>query len=219
MTQRYLPLLLCLTLLGVEVASANDPASREREMLRRAQRQMQDVQAQLATLQQDKAKLEQEHAQATRNAASNRDRLRREQRALSTEKAAHESTRAQLEQGARELASQRERLAATQTTLGETQAALADREAKLARAEAEIRQLQTLKTRQEREITLCEGKNVTLYQTGRELMTRFEQKTCGEILAHKEPFFGFKRVEIENLLEEYRDKLDEQRLIKPPGGG
>ncbi len=48
-------------------------------------------------------------------------------------------------------------------------------------------------------------------------MTRFEQKTCGEILAQKEPFTGLKRVEVENLLEEYRDKLDEQKLIKPPG--
>jgi hypothetical protein len=49
-------------------------------------------------------------------------------------------------------------------------------------------------------------------------MTRFEQKSCNEILVQKEPLFGLKRVEIENLLEEYRDKLDEQKLIKAPGG-
>lgn len=63
-----------------------------------------------------------------------------------------------------------------------------------------------------------EGKNLKLYQTGRELMTRFEQKSYGEILAQKELFTGLKRVEIENLQEEYRNKLDEQKLIKPPGG-
>lgn len=219
MIQRYLPLLICLLLLGVELASANPPNSREREMLRRAQRQMQDLQSQLASLQQDKAKLAQEQAQTTREVASTRDRLRRAQHALTTEKAAHETTRAELEQSGKELAALRERLTATAATLSDTRAALAASEAKLARAEANIRELQALKTRQEREIALCEDKNMKLYQTGRELMTRFEQKTCGEILAQKEPFLGLKRVEIENLLEEYRDKLDADRLIKPPGGG
>jgi hypothetical protein len=42
-------------------------------------------------------------------------------------------------------------------------------------------------------------------------MDRFEHKTCGERLAEKEPFTGFKKVETENLLEEYRDKLDDQK--------
>jgi hypothetical protein len=123
-----------------------------------------------------------------------------------------------MEQVKQNLAGVRERLEQTAGRLTETQQTLAQTQRTLATTEADKRNLEGIKARNEREIALCEGKNLKLFQTGRELMVRFEKKTCGEVMAQGEPFTGLKRVEIENLLEEYRDKLDEQKLIKPPGG-
>jgi len=82
----------------------------------------------------------------------------------------------------------------------------------------EKQNLEAIKVRNERDMASCERRNLALYEVGRSLMDRFEHKTCGETLAQKEPFTGLKKVETENLLEEYRDKLDDQKLIKPPGG-
>ncbi len=40
---------------------------------------------------------------------------------------------------------------------------------------------------------------------------------CGDALKQKEPFVGFRQVEIENLLEEYRDRLDAEKITRAPG--
>jgi len=139
-------------------------------------------------------------------------------RNLAEEKQQAAQLQKDLETHKQDLATTQTRLTDTEAKLAETAKNLAQTRQTLAQTEADKRQLEGVKSRQEREIASCETKNLKLYQTGRDLMTRFEQKSCNEIMAQKEPLFGLKRVEIENLLEEYRDKLDEQKLIKPPGG-
>lgn len=61
-------------------------------------------------------------------------------------------------------------------------------------------------------LEVCETKNKTLYQYHVELINRAQSRGSLAIFAEKEPVFGFKRVQIENLLEEYRDKVDEQKI-------
>jgi hypothetical protein len=39
-----------------------------------------------------------------------------------------------------------------------------------------------------------------------------------DVLAREEPFTGVKNVEVFNVVQEYRDKLDAQRVIPPAGG-
>ncbi len=203
---------------GSAFAASDKKASREKEAMRRAQMQLQQVQGQIATLEQEKAALGIERDQARKEAKAAQAKLRKLDKRLSEEKAHGEQLAKDLEAVKQDLAATQTRLADTETKLAETAKNLGQTQQTLARSEADKRQLEGVKARQEREIASCEGKNLQLYQTGRALMTRFEQKTCGEILAQKEPFTGLKRVEVENLLEEYRDKLDEQKLIKPPGG-
>lgn len=199
-------------------ADADKKAGREREAMRRAQMQLQQVQGQVSSLEQEKAQLGKERDQARKDAKAAHGRLRKSERSLAEEKARGEQMAKELEGARQDLAATRARLNDTEGKLADTAKTLLQTQQTLARTEADKRGLEGVKVRQEKEIALCEGKNLKLYQTGRELMTRFEQKTCNEILAQKEPFFGLKRVEVENLLEEYRDKLDEQKLIKPPGG-
>lgn len=213
--------LLACALLGLNaLAWASDPAraSRERELLRRAQQQLQQTQAQLGALQAENGKLAQALAEAERARDAARGRLGRVERDLRLEKQQREAVQKEIETVRQEaaqlrsqLAQERERLAALQATLGDTQG-------KLRATAAEKDTLERTRTRLERELAASEERNRELYKLGRELMVRFENKTCGEILWEKEPFTGLRRVQTENLLEYYRDRLDEQLLIKPPGG-
>lgn len=214
-----IPLLIfALLVTGPAAAASDKKANREREMLRRAQMQLQQVQGQIGTLEQEKAKLTQDLDAAAKAAKSAEGRAARLNRELKGERQQREALAKEIEQVKRDLAGARERLEQTSGRLTETQQSLVQTQRTLAATEADKRNLEGIKTRNEREIALCEDKNLKLYQTGRELMVRFEKKSCGEVMAQGEPFTGLKRVEVENLLEEYRDKLDEQKLIKPPGG-
>jgi chromosome segregation ATPase len=213
----FLALAIAVMLWGPVWANAENKASREREALRRAQMQLQQIHGQVSTLAQEKAVLGKELEQSRKQAKTAQGKLRKAERGFADEKARGEQLAKEMEALKQDLASTRSRLTDTEGKLAETTKTLSQTQQNLARTEADKRGLEGVKLRQEKEISACEGKNLKLYQTGRELMTRFEQKTCGEILAQKEPFTGLKRVEVENLLEEYRDKLDEQKLIKPPG--
>jgi hypothetical protein len=44
------------------------------------------------------------------------------------------------------------------------------------------------------------------------MMAKYRDKTCQDALAQAEPFTGLKRVEVENLLETWRDRADQARL-------
>ena len=213
----FLPLLL-LALLAGPAAASDKKANREREALRRVQVELQQAQGRVSSLEQEKAKLGQDLEAAGKARKSAEGRAARLNRELKAEQQQREALAKELEQVKQDLAASGQQLAETRKTLNDTGARLAQTSDELRRAQADKANLESIKTRNEREIVSCEDKNLKLYQTGRELMVRFEQKSCGEILAQKEPFTGLKRVEIENLLEEYRDKLDEQKRVKPPGG-
>lgn len=214
----FLALAIATMLWGPVWAASDKKQNREREALRRAQMQLQQVQGQVSALEQEKAALGKERDQVRKEVQAVRGKLRKSERDLAEEKTRGEQLAKELEGTKQDLSATKTRLADTEGKLADTAKALFQTQQTLARTEVDKRALEILKVRQEKDIAACEGKNLRLYQTGRELMTRFEQKACGEIMAQKEPFTGLKRVEVENLLEEYRDKLDEQKLIKPPGG-
>jgi chromosome segregation ATPase len=195
---------------GSVLADSDRKASREREAMRRAQQQVQQMQGQLSTLGEEKDKLTQDLDKATNDLKSTKAHNAQVGRKL----AAEQQKREELE---KELAATKETLDKTQASLTETTRNLDDTRLKLATTEAQKKELETIKAFRERQISACEDKNKSMYQIGRDLMVRYEQKHCGEVFAEKEPFTGLKRVEMENMMEGYRDKLDEQRVIKAPG--
>ena len=218
MSNRWMLFMIALSCAGAASAASDRKASREREMLRRAQMQLQQTQSKLGDVEQEKAKLARELEQA----AKAQEAAREESAAIGLElQRAKEQGRAagqELEGVKQNLATTREQLADTRRQLGETKKTLADTQGALERTQGEARGLEAVKTRRERELALCEDKNRKLYQLGRELMVLYERKGVDGVLAQREPFTGLRQVEVENLMEEYRDKLDEQKLIKPPGG-
>jgi hypothetical protein len=57
-----------------------------------------------------------------------------------------------------------------------------------------------------------ETKNQKLYDYNVELMHIYAAKSCSDSLLQREPFTGIKQVEIENILEDYSYKLDQQKV-------
>lgn len=58
----------------------------------------------------------------------------------------------------------------------------------------------------------CRADNAALYLLGVDLLSKYEQKGLGEILATREPFIQTARVTLENTKAQYQDKLDAARL-------
>ncbi|WP_235001275.1 DNA repair protein [Nitrosovibrio sp. Nv4] len=59
---------------------------------------------------------------------------------------------------------------------------------------------------------LCEANNGELYRIGRELVDWYADKGPLSAILEAEPFTRMKSVEMENLLESYREKLEVQHL-------
>lgn len=67
----------------------------------------------------------------------------------------------------------------------------------------------------ERQLADLRAKNTALYRLGKEILTRYEKVGLGQQFLAREPFVGRTRVELENLIQEFDDKLAEHRAVKP----
>jgi chromosome segregation ATPase len=75
----------------------------------------------------------------------------------------------------------------------------------------------------ERELETCAERNVALYSINGEILDRLENQGFWSSLGKAEPFTKLKRVEIENLVDDYRGRAEDQRVEAPdaaksPGG-
>jgi chromosome segregation ATPase len=98
--------------------------------------------------------------------------------------------------------------------------------ARLAKVEAETqaleqKQRETFRTLQEREKELralnlkydqAAEHNARLCVIGNELIRKYESKGVVKTLLTKEPFTQIKKVELEKLAQDYKDKIDQQKL-------
>jgi chromosome segregation ATPase len=66
----------------------------------------------------------------------------------------------------------------------------------------------------QRKVSDRESKNRELFKLANEILTRYEKFSLGEALAAREPFTGLTRVKLENLVQDYQDKLSQQQLTK-----
>lgn len=199
------------TLVGTS-AWGQDKASREREALKRAQQQVQQIRQEKAGLEEKLGGFEQEKdklagqlsgAQArAKSAASKSQQLQTELDAATRDKQALETQKTDLERQLAELTTKHTELVAKQTA-----------------TERELAQTRSLKVQTEsslqsrvQQLASCEDKNIKLYSHGRNLIKQCTDRSATDTVLRLEPFTGIKRVQMENLLEEYRDKLDAQKL-------
>jgi len=60
-----------------------------------------------------------------------------------------------------------------------------------------------------------ERKNIALFNVSNEILDRYQNYALGKSLAAKEPFIGNARVEIENHVQGYQDRILDHRLAAP----
>jgi chromosome segregation ATPase len=57
-----------------------------------------------------------------------------------------------------------------------------------------------------------ERKNLELFRTANEILKRYERFGLGDALAAREPFTGITRVKLETLVQDYQDKIADNRV-------
>ncbi len=69
-------------------------------------------------------------------------------------------------------------------------------------------------SRQSQLIEMCEKKNMVLYELNVEILDRYKKKGAWDALLQAEPFTQIRKVEIENIIQEYKEKLENQTMEK-----
>jgi uncharacterized protein YoxC len=80
--------------------------------------------------------------------------------------------------------------------------------------EAKRAKLADLAIRLQRVVDDQKRKNDEMYKIGMQLLDRYEKFGLGEALTAKEPFVGITRTKFETLVQDYEDKLTDQRVTE-----
>jgi hypothetical protein len=107
-------------------------------------------------------------------------------------------------------------LESTKQALAESRAREQSTQNLAAQTKSEKAVVETQMKGTQKELLMCEDKNGKLYQYNRDILAAAQDRTLWQRLARSEPFTQLKKVELENLLEEYRDEIDAQWVIKAP---
>lgn len=67
-------------------------------------------------------------------------------------------------------------------------------------------------SRQSQLIEMCEKKNMALYELNIDILDKYKKKGVWSALLQTEPFTQIKKVEMENIIQEYKEKLENQRM-------
>jgi len=199
LTMRHLPIVILVALLVAlpTVVRAQSETDRLREALRSAT-------AQLRSLEDQRAALQARQAVAERD----RDRLQKENDAFKAQvKDAEQAYQKAIEDF-------NQRLAERDDTLEKWKGAYEDA-ANVARTkDAERAKLESEATALKASGKSCEAKNTQLLKAGNEMLTYFKSMNLLDAVAVHEPVFGIKRVELQNALQDFRDKILDQK-VKP----
>lgn len=199
---------LAFTSMGSLAEEAEDPAmavvKRMRDSLRTTMILQQKTEAERAALQAEKIDLEAKNAELTKKLA---DLLKE-----------HAKERTALEKTITDL---NEKSSEQTTQIGQLDESLAkwkigyQKMEEVAKAkEAERSKLADKLILQDRRVADYRRMNEELYKTGSEVLARYEAFGLGTALSAREPFTRLTRVKMEGLVQEFKDKLTDQK-IKP----
>lgn len=103
-------------------------------------------------------------------------------------------------------------LADTRSALESTRKTLAETQRDLKTNEAQRKDLSKSLTQRDNSLVACTEKNSRLHGFGLQLIKVYDKPGTYQEILRTEPFTQIKRVELENILQDYRDKLDEQQV-------
>ena len=192
--------------------AAAKQANRDREMLRRVQAAQRQAEEARAAAEQEKARVEGLLEEARTRARAVESGVARERRRAVDLQQRVEA----LERDATALRQERDTLS---TRLESTQA-------ELAKAVAELERRQTAIETRDREVLglqqsvaegteanlVCQEKNRELATITREVLDKYRDVGVFDVLKRREPFTGVRRVQVENLLEDYAGRMEGARI-------
>ena len=187
--------LLILSLAGAGQAwadSDNSPEARLRAALKTATARIRELEDQNAQLQAKQASAERDRLEFTQKAAA-------ADKELGELRKQGEADKAALDQAAAAQKSQGASIAKLQDSYGKTSQALSSRDADAKRLDAVVARLRP-------QLQSCEAKNAELYKIGEEVLDLYDKQDIFD-LASREPITKMKRVEIENAMQDYEDKM------------
>ncbi len=187
--------------------SADKKETRQREAQRRTQqaiKQAQDKNTQLEQANSDLANKLKEREQQAEEAQQSLEGFTRKNKRLANDFAKEQSKTSDLEG----------KLEQAESELQQLRTRLAETTASQLQAQHSLKTMTTEKTSLDDNLTLCLDQNKRLYQVGRELINLVERPEGFLSVLRAEPFTQIKRVELENIFQDYRDNLD-QNHIKP----
>jgi chromosome segregation ATPase len=184
-------------------AAGKDPKDskaerRERQALHRMQQQLNEVQQQKSAVEEEKAGLE--------------STLKKTQGETEALKRASSSAQASVSRLEKDVQSANKEKADLHAQLAEAQKRSEDLVGQKKQLEQDLKNTHVALSKQSEQRQLCETHNHKLYSLGRELVDWYSSKGPARAFLEAEPFTRLKSVEMENLLETYRDKLESERL-------
>jgi chromosome segregation ATPase len=200
---------LACAALAVVLFAAPVAAQDKKDAAKRLQAVNQKLTAEKAAWEREKALLSNDKAQLTRE----RDTLKVE--AEKYKGAAARNARKLKEESERlsaELAAAAEREATLKGELAKTTAGLQESQRGAEQLGKRLANQGETSRHWQAKTESCEGKNVELLGLNHELLDRYRAKSCADALAEAEPFTGIGRVRLENLLEEYKDRVSAARF-------
>lgn len=198
-------LLVALPTGALLAADAPNPAeTRLRESLRNTMLQLRTSETEKATLQAAQAELEQKNAALTAQ-------LEAMTKQMSADKEANEKATAEFKMHIDERDSEIGRLneSLERWKAAHKQAATVAVNTEEARAKLAANVILL-----NRRVADQQAKNDAMYKIGTEVLSRYEKFGLGDALTAREPFVGITRVKFENLIQDYQDKLMDEK-IKP----
>jgi len=211
-------LLLVTNLLANPVLAAekkDKAARRAQQIIQQIQQEKAQLQSQLDQALQTKATLEADIAKAqeesttlkTKLGASNRkiDGLELSLKEMTAERFAFEA----------KLLKMQVELEANKMALNELEAKYQSNLYDLKVNEQQRANLTATTMQKTKVIDACVSKNAALYEYGLELVKLYENPSRYEKAVLTEPFSQLRRVKLENILQDYNDKIDEQRAEAP----
>ena len=197
-------------------AAEKDKASRRAALM--MQKMKQDMEAEKATMQMQFDTQKKELEDKLKNSD---EELEKASKLLATD----ESKKKALEGEIKKVTLAKEAVDAkqlqTQAQLETTQKNLDDLKTQYQQAQADLKfndnQRKTLSTnlaQTTKSLDVCEIKNAKLHQFGTELIQIYDKPDSYNAVMRKEQLFQFKRVELENILQNRQDQLNEELVVK-----
>jgi chromosome segregation ATPase len=192
------------------VAGAQDSearSAREREMLHRTQEALRQSQSE----NNDLARAKQDAEQKLKASA---EELEKAGRASKSALSAQTALRAQLKTAADAQSDLAGKLEVANQQLAAVNQKQRETASELSARESQLKQLQQDLETAKASGAACEAKNLKLYEYSQALLERYHRKGVWDALAQKDPVLGIKEVGVENVVQEYHEKFETQKVAQ-----